>query len=240
MKFVDFQASYGFSPKKALKADFPYVRSLLEKSGVTVAVLHSLEGLYYDPKAGNEDVVSVCRENSCKEITFIPSGTFNPLEGVERCLEIVQRGFDLGIRFWRLYPEQMRFAADHPVLNIVLPLIAENGGVVGVDAVPAAVETIVRIAGDECPLVTSLHYYDSADWCLRLSPYANVFPSCRLLHGIESVDYAAKYFPNRIVFSSDVPFGAISSPLSLLHPDQKKRILYENAAPILRRLKYDH
>ncbi|MDD2231706.1 MAG: hypothetical protein PHT39_04785 [Sphaerochaetaceae bacterium] len=239
MKIVDFRVSYGFSPKKVIKADLDYVLQLLERTGVTCALLHSLKGMHYDPMEGNNDCVEACRTRSTDSLRLIPVGTFNPLEGIERCSEVIQKGLNSGIRFWRLYPKEQNWTSDHPVFKLLIPVLSSNRCIIAIDSTPAEIERIAILAGSDCPVVTSLHYYDSADWCLRLSELKNVFPTARLLHGPGSFSYAMKYFPGRIVFESDAPFGAPSSVIGLINPQHLDDVCLRNADALLRRLGFD-
>ncbi len=230
---VDWHVSYGFSPRQRVDASRERVEKLLAAHGVGTALMHHLEGLWYDPLSGNEALLTAFAGTP-----HVPVCTVNPLEGEERCRRAFAEARDRGARFWRLYPKEQGWDMGHPVAALILDLLREGRCCLLMDSDAKGIQAALDLARDEVPVVGSLHFYDSADWSLRLRPYRSFYPTTRLLHGPGTLRETARIFGDRLLFASGAPFGAVASSLALLDEvgeAVRERTLRGNARELLGR-----
>ncbi len=250
MAMIDWNVHFGISPNLAIDASVANVTEMLERHHTTHAFLHSLAGLYYDPLESNNELLHKYPmpsfiDNQAHGLGVFPVCTVNPLEGLDRAKRVFSEGLDNGAKFWRLYPHEQKWNVLHPVSKKVYEWLAQQQCLLLIEALPPEVSQILDITEKKLPVVTSFHYYDSADWMLRFQDTQELFVTTQMLHGIGTIQKAVKKgFEQRILYSSNIPFASPSSSIGLIKslqdPDIEQAIFETNSLTILERLYCDN
>jgi hypothetical protein len=246
MAIVDWCASYGISPNYPIDACEERVVNMLLSHATTHVFMHNLLGLHYDPLLGNEEILnrypmpSRIKKNP-EQLTIFPVCTVHPLEGLERAKRVVFDSFDKGAKFWRLYPIEQKWSLSHPVCRKILSWFEDERCLLLVNAPLQDIELFLSHTKVEIPLVTSLHYYDSADWFERFQHYSHLYVTTALLHGITTIQKAAEHnFRDRLLYSSNAPFGSPSSSIGLIEALEedalRNKIFDTNSMHVLERV----
>lgn len=215
---------------------------------ITHLFLHNLKGLWYDPLEGNEELLrqypfptSFEGKGESKDLVIFPVCTVNPLEGLDRAKQVVSAGLDKGVKFWRLYPQEQRWAVSHPVCTKILQWLHKEQCVLLLDASPPDIAIIDDLFAGGLPVVTSFHYYDSADWLLRFHHSHGVFVTTRNLHGPGTIAHALPDFIDRLVYCSGAPFGSPASSALLVDDIALQQQIFEtNSKRLIRRVYRDY
>jgi hypothetical protein len=253
---IDWHVSMGFEPRQRIDASSPRVHKLLADNGIGLALVHSLRGVWYDPLEGNREAFLWsglqnfsdfnCKEwfatdASVKEPTLLPVCTLNPLEGEKRARMILDENLERGCPFWRFYPREQQWNMQHPVFGLALRRLAEASACALLDGTTEEILSMHALAEGKIPIVAGLHFYESADWCMRLGPLPQVYPSIRYFHGPGILDMACGYIdPSRFVFSSGTPTGSVAAVKRLMAGSTDKtipsRIWQSNSVSLIRRV----
>lgn len=235
---VDWSVSYGFSPRQCVDASRERVENLLSRSGIDCALMHNLEGLWYDPLSGNDALFADFRSSP-----HIPVCTVNPLEGEQRCMQVLEKAWVTGARIWRLYPQEQAWSISHPVSKMICGWLYEHACCLLIDAPVADIDRVLDMTEDAMAVIASLHFYDSADWSVRFRQSSSLYITTRLLHGPGTIEYVYPWFKHHLVFASGAPFGAIKSSMNLLddlkYPEAKEQVLTGNSVRLLGRIFHD-
>ncbi len=215
MSLVDWHVSIGFSPRQPVDANRERVEALLRGHHVGRAFIHHLGGLWYDPLWSNDQLLKTYDGDHGEGPIYTCVCTVNPLEGIERCREVLETAFKQGAGYWRLYPVEQGWDVVHPVALYLYEYLREHKCGLLLDSGTADVARVNDFTKDELPMVSSLHFYDYADWSIRFRDSKSLYPTTRLLHGPGSVEQAIQSFPDRLLFASNTPFGSIQSVLNL-------------------------
>lgn len=256
MHGIDWQVSMGFEPRQRIDASSERVRSLLARNEIGLAFVHSLRGVWYDPQEGNREAFAwselqnfadfnldewLAKEISVEEATLLPVCTLNPLEGEKRARMILDENLERGGRFWRFYPREQMWNLQHPVFELALRRLTEASACVLLDGTTEEIIRMHTLTEGKLPIVAGLHFYESADWCMRLRPLAQVYSSIRYFHGPGILDMACEYIDsNRFVFSSGTPTGSVTAVKRLMAGSTDKtipsRIWQSNSVSLIRRV----
>ena len=250
MRKVDWQVSIGFSPRQAIDASPERVFSMVSSHTITHLFLHNLKGLWYDPLEGNAELLrqypapisfEKMGQGETDVPVIFPVCTVNPLEGIDRATQVVSAGLEKGVRFWRLYPQEQQWAVTHPVCTKILQWLHKERCVLLLDASPSNVEMVATQFVGSLPIVTSFHYYDSADWLLRFQHSSKVFVTTRNLHGPGTIAHALADFSERLVYCSGAPFGSPASSALLVEDIGLQQQIFEtNSTRLIRSVYRDY
>lgn len=217
------------------------METLLRDHHVGRAFIHHLGGLWYDPLWSNNNLLRTYGDHlpGCTtEFTCVC--TVNPLEGIRRCTEVLDAASARGAKYWRLYPVEQGWDITHPVALYLYGYLREKGCCLLLDANTVDVARVLDSTEDAVPVVSSLHFYDSADWNVRFKGRKSLYPTIRLLHGPGIVELAMESFPDRLLFASNTPFGSLQSVLNLTpeHTTEKDflGLLERNAIGLMGRI----
>ncbi len=115
MKSIDCSTFFGFWPKRHFDISLGKLRSLLDRNGVSKALVSSMKGVFYDFGEGNDETLNAASEDD----RLVPVGTIDPRRYLG-CLDEVERCADLGVKIFRFFPEYQGWPVRYlPFLRIV-------------------------------------------------------------------------------------------------------------------------
>lgn len=121
-KIIDVSAFCGVWPKWHVPNDLAVLGpSYLDRYGIDKAVVSSLQAVFYDCDAANEEVL----ELASQEPRFIPTCSVTP-QMDDRCLRVLDEYASAGARAVRLYPQHHGYDLDvEPLVGDICERAAE-------------------------------------------------------------------------------------------------------------------
>ena len=233
---IDINTCFGFYPYRKVDASLEILKSIL-KSHQAKALSLSLKGIFYDATEGNEETLSLLKD----ETNVYPIATYDPRaypKGIEFLEGLKSKGF-LGIAFFpRLQSWVIDFAPFRETLEILknesIPIIIHTSGygeLTKISLLAREIKSPFIIAG--------FNYSNLSEAIAVMKKVENIYIESHLFNSPDALEYLKKYTgTDRIVFGSGAPLLSFETALgviekSYLSDEEKEGILSRNLERII-------
>ncbi len=206
----------------------------MDKFGVRVCCVFSLEGVFSDETWGNNLVVEAVRRHPDRFVGFT---LVNPHRGERLMREELERGLAQGMRGIKLIPHYHGYPAEGPNIEVACAFAQEHGLLVLNHNWGSAehLERLCTTYPGVCFITghSTLEYVDIAKRCPNL-----YICTCPFLGWRQTEEFVAQYGTNRLLFGSDlsdlpIAWGLAPIYYARLSEADKRKILGENLRRLL-------
>ena len=208
IRWFDAHTHIGHDDPDGYEADPGEILAGLDRAGQHRALLFPMhEPSGYPP--ANDRVLEACAASAGR---LLPLGRVDP--NAPDALDEVRRVLDAGARGIKLHPRSDGFGLPHPVVEALVPLVAERRGIVLFHAgrgIPHLGETVGHLARDHpgASLILAHAGISELGW---IAPVAAELPNLLFDTAWWQIGDLLALFatipPARIVYGSDMPYGS--------------------------------
>jgi predicted TIM-barrel fold metal-dependent hydrolase len=236
-KFYDCHGHIGWcSPHHVVLDRAPEMVREMDKFGVRVCCVFSLEGVFGDETYGNDEVAKVVRQYPDRFIGFT---LLNLNHGERLVREEMERGFRMGMKGIKLIPHYHSYPEEGALIDVACEF-AHKHGLFILNHHWGSAEQIERL----CKTFPNACYFtghSAGGYAEVTKRVENLFIcTCPLMGLGQTESYVERYGADRILFGSDLtdlPIGWGMAPIfyARIPESDKRKILGENLKCLMRK-----
>lgn len=237
-EIIDCNAFFGFSSKRNLDMSIDSLKKIMDKYQRLNVIILSTVGIQYDYQTGNEETLSVCKQEGKR---FLPAASIDPRRYFG-CKEEVERRVKQGFKLFRFFPDSQGWPLEFAPFQKILEEINRFGKPVMIPAAGYGLPTqVTKLIKDlEMPIIlTSISYCNLSEALVLMKDYPQIYVETHLLNSPDAIEIVTSEVGcERLVFGSNSPLSYFSSAfLPILYADinqeEKSKILGENILKLI-------